>query len=188
MKFGIREIVFVVLLAAIPVGAWWFVFRPADARNAEMLKQIKTKQQKLQELYKATATIGDLKVEINSFKEAINFFRTKLPTEKEMDQVLKGVWRLAEANNLITKSIRTLKPTQKVVLLADPTGPYAEQPISIELEGPFEGFYGFLLAMETQPRIMRIQQMNVKKMPKKGEGYIHAKCIVSVFFERGGKD
>ncbi|MCD6378470.1 MAG: hypothetical protein J7L99_06445, partial [Planctomycetes bacterium] len=91
MKFGIREVVFVVLLAAIPVGAWWFVFRPADARNAEMLKQIKTKQQKLRELNKATATIGDLKVEINSFKEAINFFRAKLPTEKEMDQVLKGV-------------------------------------------------------------------------------------------------
>jgi len=188
MKIGIREIVFVVLLAAIPIGAWWFVFRPANARDAEMLKQIKVKQQKLRELNRATATIGDLKVEINSLKEAIDFFRTKLPTEKEMDQVLKGVWKLAEANKLITKSIRTLKPTQKVVLLADPAGPYAEQPISIELEGPFEGFYGFLLALETQPRIMRIQQMNVKKMIKKGEGYIHAKCIASVFFERSGKD
>jgi len=165
MKIGIREIVFVVLLAAIPIGAWWFVFRPANARDAEMLKQIKVKQQKLRELNRATATIGDLKVEINSLKEAIDFFRTKLPTEKEMDQVLKGV-----------------------LLLADPAGPYAEQPISIELEGPFEGFYGFLLALETQPRIMRIQQMNVKKMIKKGEGYIHAKCIASVFFERSGKD
>lgn len=188
MKFGIREIVFIAFLTAIPVGAWWFVFRPADIRDAEMLKQIRTRQAKLQELNKATATIGDLKSEIISLKKAINFFQAKLPTEKEMDQVLRDVWKLAEANKLITKSIRTLKPTQKVVMLTDPTGPYTEQPISIELEGPFEGYYGFLLALETQPRIMRIQQMEVKKLPKKGEGYICATCIASVFFERGRKD
>ena len=30
MKFGLREIVFVVLLMAIPVGAYWFVFRPQN--------------------------------------------------------------------------------------------------------------------------------------------------------------
>ena len=40
MKFGIREIVFMVVLAAIPVGAWWFVFRPSNARNARMLAEI----------------------------------------------------------------------------------------------------------------------------------------------------
>ena len=187
MKLGIREIVFVVVLTAIPVGAWWFVFRPADTRDDEMIKQIETRQQKLQSLNRATATIGDLKVEVSSLKEAIKFFRSKLPGEKEIDKVLQEVWRLAEVNKMTTKSIRTLKSTSSVVTLTNPSGPYAEQPISLELEGTFTGFYGFLLALETQPRIMRIQQMNIKKIPAKGEGYIQVDCTISVFFERSTK-
>ena len=187
MKFGIREIVFIVVLTAIPVGAWWFVFRPATARNAEMMKQIEKRQAKLQALNQATATIGDLKVEIVSLEEAIKFFRSKLPGEKEIDKVLREVWRLAEANRLTTKSIRTLKATGSTKMLTDPAGPYAEQPISIRLEGSFTGFYGFLLALETQPRIMRIQQMSIEKPAKAGEGHIRADCMVSIFFERSGK-
>ena len=187
MKIGIREIVFIVVLTAIPVGAWWFVFRPADARDDEMIKQIETRQQKLQSLNLATATIGDLKVEISSLGEAIKFFRSKLPGEKEIDKVLQEVWRLAETNKMTTKSIRTLKSTPSAVTLTEPSGPYAEQPISLELEGTFVGFYGFLLALETQPRIMRIQQMDIKKIPEKGEGYIQVDCTISVFFERSTK-
>lgn len=187
MKFGTREVVFIVVLTAILVGAWWFVFRPADMRDDEMMKQIETRQQKLQSLNRATATIGDLKVEISSLKEAVKFFRSKLPSEKEIDKVLQEVWRLAEENKLTTKSIRTLKTTPSMVMLTDPSGPYAEQPISLQLEGPFTGFYGFLLALESQPRIMRIQQMDIKKVATKGEGYIRVDCTISVFFERSAE-
>ncbi len=187
MKFGTREIVFIIILAAIPVGAWWFVLRPANIRNDEMMKQIETRQQKLQAMNRATATIGNLKVEIASLEDAIKFFHSKLPSEKEIDKVLQEVWRLAEANKLTTKSIRTLKTVTGTVTLADPDGPYAEQPISMQLEGPFAGFYGFLLALESQPRIMRIQQMDIIKVDTQGEGYIRADCTVSVFFERSGK-
>ncbi len=187
MKFGTREIVFIIILMAIPVGAWWFVFRPANVRDDEMMRQIETRQQKLQALNRATATIGNLKVEIASLEDAIKFFRSKLPSEKEIDKILQEVWRLAEANKLTTKSIRTLKSASGSVTLTDPAGPYAEQPISIQLEGPFTGFYGFLLALESQPRIMRIQQMDIKKIDKHGEGYIRVDCTVSIFFERSGK-
>jgi len=186
VKFGIREIVSAVVLAAIPVGAWWFVFRPNKARSQQMMAEIESRQAKLQQLNKATATIGDLKTEIASLEAAIRFFRSKLPSEKEMDKVLREVWRLAEANQLTTKSIRTLQPSAEK-LLTDPTGPYAEQPISMKLEGPFRGFYGFLLALEAQPRIMRLREMKLEKLAKAGEGQVRAECEVSVFFERAGK-
>ncbi|KPK83610.1 MAG: hypothetical protein AMJ81_07775 [Phycisphaerae bacterium SM23_33] len=187
MKFGTREIIFAALLATIPVAAWWFAFRPNNARNRELIKQIEARQGKLRELNKATATIGDLKTEIASLEEAIRFFRSKLPSEKEIDKVLQEVWRLAEANRLTTKSIRTLRPESEATL-ANPEGPYAEQPFSMQLEGPFTGFYGFLLALERQPRIMRIQEMNVEKPARAEEGCIRTNCKVSVFFERSGKE
>lgn len=185
MRFGIREIVLLVLTAAIPVAAWWFVFRPANARNAQMMSEIETRQAKLRQLNRATAAIGDLKVEIASLEEAINFFRSRLPSEKEIDKVLQEVWRLAEANRLSTKSIRAID-AESESLLADGNGPYAEQPLLMQLEGPFTGFYGFLLALEARPRIVRIQKMRIEKLPKAKEGTITATCTMSVFFERPG--
>lgn len=189
MKIGLREIIFVVLLLALPVGAWWFVFRPGNQQNAKMLTQIEQRRQKLSQLNQATASIGDLRNEITSLSEAITFFRSKLPSEKEIDKVLREVWKTAEINQLTTKSIRPLKANADQ-LLTDPNGPYSEQPISIQLEGPFPGFYGFLLALEAQPRIMRLQQINIERLPASvqspgsEEGQIKANCVVSIFFER----
>jgi len=187
MKLGTREIAFNLLLAAILVGAWWFVFRPNAARKAEMLAEIEAKQEKLRSLNQATATIGDLKQEIASLDKAIGFFRSKLPTEKEMDKVLREVWRLAEANHLTTKSIRQLNSKSEMILTEE-AGPYAEQPISVKLEGHFAGFYGFLLALERQPRIMRIQEMEIAKHRKAPDGHIDAECKISVFFEPSDKE
>jgi hypothetical protein len=44
MKFGLREMVFIVLLMAIPVSAWWFVFKPRDEHNTEATQQIEAKR------------------------------------------------------------------------------------------------------------------------------------------------
>ncbi len=187
MKLGIREMVFLLLLISIPLGSWWFIFRPNSRQNSEMLAQIELRQKKLQQLNRATATLGDLKMEIRALEDAIRFFGSKLPSEKEMDKVLREVWRLAEANRLTTKSIRTAKGRTENQL-ADPAGPYAEQPVSMKLEGSFRGFYGFLLALEAQPRIMRLRQMKIEKPPRAGEGCIKIECEMSVFFERAGKE
>ena len=134
MKFSIREIVLVALTVAIPMGAWWTVYRPNNARNVAMTKEVEARQAKLRELNRVTGTIGDLKMEIASLEKAIQFFRSRLPTEKEIDKVLQEVWRLAESNNLSTKSIRTLD-REGPSILTDATGPYAEQPLSMKLEG-----------------------------------------------------
>jgi Tfp pilus assembly protein PilO len=184
MKFGIREIVFIALTAAIPVAAWWFVFRPANERNEELMGAIEARQAKLRELNQATGSIGDLEMEIDSLEKAIKFFRSRLPSAKEIDKVLQEVWKLAEANQLATKSIRTAE-VKGDGLLPDPGGPYAEQPLEMDLVGPFSGFYGFLLALEAQPRIVRIQEMQLSKVKDAPEGVIRAECTLSVFFERG---
>jgi len=182
MKFGLREVIFIVLLLAIPVGAWWFAFRPNNLRNEEMLRQIAAKQARLRELNRLTATVGDLRKEIESLEGAVRFFQSKLPSEKEMDKVMKGIWLLAESNRLATKSIRQLTKKSAGGLPAE-SEQYAEQPISVVLEGDFMGLYAFLQALENQPRIMRIHQVNLSKA-KGPEGEVHADLTMSIFFER----
>jgi Tfp pilus assembly protein PilO len=186
MKFGLREIIFIVLLTALPLGAWWLIFRPHNAAEAQMLKQITAKQDRLRELNHTTGTIGDLKREIEDLQKAVAFFQSKLPSEKEIDKVLQEVWNLAEANQLTTKSIRTAdKPGDT---FASPSGPHAEQMIQMTLEGDFRGFYGFLLALENQPRIMRIRKMKMVTPDKASPGYVQVTFEMSIFFERADKD
>jgi Tfp pilus assembly protein PilO len=184
MRFGLREIVFVLLLLGIPVGAWWFAFKPHNAQNATMLKEIEQKRVRLRALNEATGTIGDLKKEITSLDDAVNFFQTKLPNEKEIAKVLQEVWQLAEQNHLITKSVCALDRRGGDSVQE---GSYSEQPVGVKLQGDFKGFYAFLLALENQPRIMRISQMKVSKDEKDGQGAIQVDLVMSVFFE-GAKD
>ena len=184
MKIGIREIVFIVLLTGIPIGAYGVVFRPQNQANAQMLQQIQDKQGKLQELNRATAMMGDLRQEIVSLQEAVSFFQSKLPNEKEIDKVLKEAWRTASANQLITKSIRTVNQDRNPKSTAVEGGGPREQPILMQLQGDYMGFYGFLQALENQPRVMQIRSMQLEKLQGGPEGHMQAKIEMCIFFER----
>jgi len=180
-----RQGVFVLLLLGIVVGAWYFLFNPRNLEDRQMRQEIAAKQRQLQKLNRATATIGNLKEEIANLDKAIQFFQSKLPNEKEMDKVLKEVWRLAESNNLTTKGIyatRSNGPSQFV-----PAGAtQIEQPIKMEFEGDFMGFYSFLIALEAQPRIMRIREIKLEPGnhgSNDKEGLVKASVMMSIFFE-----
>ncbi|MFA6133124.1 MAG: type 4a pilus biogenesis protein PilO [Phycisphaerae bacterium] len=189
MKIGLREAVFFLLLMGIPVASWALVFHPQNLRNAEMLQQIEARQDRLRELNQATATIGDLKKEIAALEEAVQFFQSKLPNAKEMDKVLREVWQLAEQNQLTTKSIRTLPPSDKS--MSAEMG-LREQPIAMQLDGDFRGFYTFLQALENQPRIMRISRMTLEKAKAApngaSEGQVQARFDMTIFFEKSKEE
>ena len=179
MKFGVRELVFAVLLLGIPLGAWKFIFVPRNQQDSEMRQQIEAKQQRLRAVNFATATIGDLQKQISALQQAIGFFQSKLPNEKEIDKVLQEVWQMAESNRMTTKSIRTLQRSTD-----QPTAQsHCEQPISMQLEGDFAGLYAFLQALENQPRIMRIRDMTLKKMDKGPPGAVQVSFVMTIFFE-----
>src|SRR5216110_1977268 len=136
MKFGIREIIFVVVMLGLLGSTNYFVFSKANKRKADLMADIRTKQQALSNFQQATAGIDDLNRKIDELQQAITFFESKLPQEKEVDKILKEVWQMAEANSLQTRTIKTLKSER---------GPnYSEQPIQMSLSGDFNGFYTFL--------------------------------------------
>ncbi len=187
MKFGLRETVFLVLLMVIPFGAWWFVFNPQSDRNAEMRSQIEARQAKLQQLSETLRSADDLQGQIDDITSAMDYFESKLPHEKEIDKILQEIWVLAKANNLRPDEIRCqIRGKKNLVLGANSR--HSEQSIRITVDGGFRGFYAFLLALENQPRIMRIQTMKLK-IPRKGPaGEINAEFEMSVFFERNQKE
>jgi type IV pilus assembly protein PilO len=174
MKFGIRELLFVCVMLGLLGSTWFFVFKKANARRAELQNSIQAKQTALTNLKQSTAGIDDLNRKIAELQQAITFFESKLPQEKEVDKILKEVWQMAEANSLQTKTIKTLK--------SERNANYSEQPIQMSLGGDFNGFYAFLLQLEKLPRITRVMQMDLQKISGR-DGEMTAQMTLSIFFE-----
>ena len=186
MKPNPREIVFALVLLAIPTAAWLLEFAPRQRRQKELKEQVEAKQTKLDRLFEKkqlSGAIGDLRDQIAEGKEAVAIFRSRLPDEKDIDQIVREVWRLAKSNDLSPTSLRTIPP-RKDKQFTGPTSPHGEQPVLIQLEGDFKGLYSFMLDLESQSRIMRVRQMTLK-IPKKGHtGLVSATIEFSIFFER----
>ncbi|MFN4242923.1 MAG: type 4a pilus biogenesis protein PilO [Tepidisphaerales bacterium] len=174
MKFGAREFVFFTLLLGLLAGSWYFVFKRANDRRAYLQAEIERKEQDLENLRRSTAGIEDLGKKIAELQQAIAFFESKLPQEKEMDKILKEVWQMAQANSLECRTIKTLR--------AERLASYSEQPIELVMSGDFAGFYSFLLQLEKLPRITRLSQMNLQKITS-ADGQMTARVTLSVFFE-----
>jgi len=177
MKFGIKELIFVLLMAGLVASSYVFVFKPAAEKRTGREKDIADRQKALADLKTATTGIGDLEKKIADLQQAIIFFESKLPQEKEIDKILQELWQMAESNSLQTKTIKTLK--------SERNGGYSEQPIQMSLSGDFHGFYSFLLQLEKLSRITRISTLKLDKITTK-EGEMQAQMTMSIFFESDG--
>jgi type IV pilus assembly protein PilO len=173
MKMGIREILFLSLMVGL-LAASFFVFKKSTTRRDTLQASIQSKQKALADLKQSTAGIEDLNRKIAELKQAITFFESKLPQEKEIDKILNEVSQMAEANALKTKTVKTLR--------SERAAGYSEQPIEIMLLGDFNGFYSFLLQLEKLPRITRVTNMDLTKITD-SEGVMGAKVTLSIFFE-----
>lgn len=183
MRFGTRELLFVLLLLAMPGAAWWFVFQPANEQIATAREEIQAKQQKLDQLELATEQIDDLGSEIDRLSEAVDMFENKLPAQKEVEVVLKDVWELAARHGLKPSSVRAERPVQSTR--------YSELPLRMVITGDFEGFYSFLLDLESLSRITRIPEMKLSRKAAKTEeedGQMEASFTLNIFFEPRNPD
>jgi len=174
MKFGIREISFVVVMLGLLGAIYFLVWDKAQAKIVSMERRTEEKVKALSDLERATSGVSDVDRKVSELEEAIKFFEKKLPQERDIDQILKEVWNMAEQNQLTTKTIKTMKSQRGVA--------YSEQPIEMSLGGNFSGFYEFLLKLEKLPRLTRVNQMNLDKINGK-EGQMEAKLVLSIFFE-----
>ena len=176
MKLGIRELLFVLVLLAMPLAAYFFVFEPRNRQIAEVQREIAEKQAELKQLEQATMSINDLQKEIGKLEEAIAVFQEKLPEQREVEVILRRVWELAAKQRLTPKSVRTDKPVK--------ASRYNELPITMTITGDFDGFYQFLLDIEKLNRITRLPKMKLKKLGGDSDGpQMEADITLSIFFE-----
>jgi type IV pilus assembly protein PilO len=176
MKFGFRELLFFTVLLGL-LGASFFVFRKQNEKMLGRKAEIARKQAELTNLKLSTVGISDLDGRIKDLQEALKYFESKLPQEKEFNKILEDVSGIAQANSLQSKTVRALK-TERF-------NGYSEQPIQLGLSGNFNGFYSFLLQLEKLPRITKITNMQLSKI-QDHDGDMQATLTLSIYFEPDG--
>ncbi len=151
MRIGLRELIFLAVLFAIPLGAFQYVFKPRNAEITQARGEIETKEQRLQELQETTARISDLGQAISKGREAIDIVEAKMPSAQNVDEVLEKVTTIANLHKLAVRQIETKSRI--------PAAQFMELPIEIKLDGNFDGFYEFLRDLEQLPRLTRIKEL-----------------------------
>ncbi len=172
MRFGTRELLFVMVLLGMLAAAYFLVLQPRTAARMAALQEIQDKQGKLAQLEAETRKIRDLGAEIERTRRRIELSEQKLPTAPEMEVILRQISELATAHKLTPKSIKTDKTT--------PTATYTELPIPLVIVGDFDAFYGFLLDVEKLQRIIRMPEMKLKKTNQ--EGQVEATMVLDIYF------
>lgn len=187
MRFGFRELIFFFVLLAVPVASFFYVFKPRGEQRSQARKEIDVKQARLNDLAAVASKIEDIGLAIEQGREYIKLIEAKLPNEQDAQTLLQGVWEIAKKNRLNVKSFKSDKPV--------PAALYMEQPLKIEIDGEFDGFYQFMLELENLPRITRVHQLKLvradpSKMKDKDKdeplppGSMSAEFTLSIYFQQ----
>lgn len=182
MQFGPREVIFLIVLLVVPVASYFYVFKPRNHEIKQAQVEVENKQAKLDNLREVTEKIDDIGLAIDQGRAAIQLVEAKLPSARDVEVILEDVWELAASSRLSVKSIKSQKPV--------PAAGYMEQPLKIIMEGRFDGFYTFLMALESLPRITRIHELkldrNTGRRPGDDDdtsGVMTAAFVLSIYFE-----
>jgi len=162
-------------VAAVTAAVVCFVILPLWRHTDGDQAIIRERQEQLVKLERVARRINDLQGEINRLETALRFFENRLPAEREIDVVLREVWRIAEGKSLTARSVRTRPPESMPRCNS--------QPISLILEGTFQGFYEFLLALERLPRITKVREIQINKSALR-EGDVQVDLLMDIFFEK----
>lgn len=171
MQLGLREVIMFGAVLLLPVGAYFGAFRPQNqqidhdraelAHRVEMLAKLRAETAKNDDLERANAEIG----------EQIEKIEARLPTSKQVDQIVRQVSVLAIDAGLAPPTLKSAKPVA--------AARYREQPLEMSTKGTFEGFYTFLQSLERLPRITRVVEMTMSDYE---DGLISFDFTLSIYF------
>ena len=112
-KILIKVAAFVLAMGGAVAAFYYLYVVPTTRQDVEQSAVIAERRRALADLDKSTAGINDINRKIKDLQEAVRFFESKLPKEKEVETVLEQVWKMAEANSLQARTIRSARiPSQ----------------------------------------------------------------------------
>ena len=174
MVLGLRGLLILLIVVGMPVASYYLVFKPQNAEITSAKAEIEHKEALLLKLQEETARNADLVRANEEIQNSIKIIEARLPSNKEVDGLVRQVSELAVSCGLQPPGMRSLRPV--------PAALYMEQPIEIEVGGSFSGFHSFLASLEKLPRITRIHDLKISAADRE-EYELKAQFTLSIYFQ-----
>ena len=171
----LRRWMFTAVLLGVPLASYFLVFRPQNAEIARAKAEIEVKRGLPEQVKEETARSADLRRANDEMKSAISAIEARLPSDKEMDLVLRDVAHIAARAGLNVPNFRRAEKSLAA-------GTAMEQPLEVELTGDFDGLYRFLIDIERLPRITRLTDLKIERSDT-ADGAMRAEFTLSVYYQ-----
>jgi len=177
MRFGPREIIFLLVLIAMPALAYFLVFQPRSVRISQARAEIQSKQERLSVLNSDTGEYASLSEETEQLRQLVEKSRQRLPDAAQVDAIIHDIDEKVRLYKLKTESVRRMDDLV--------TPHWGETRMSVVMTGNFMDFYGFLRDMENMQRITKVSKLKIERTMTSGapEGQMKAEFLLSIFYE-----
>ena len=168
-----RYISLLVLLASVPMAAWVMAYKPINSAVAETASEIKVHTSRLANFPELNAQYRDMIAMVSEIGEATQTALQSVPDAPEAEAWLEQVSDIANAHQLIMKSVTTSGSKE--------LGEYGIMPIDLSVAGSFESVYAFIQSLEQMNRLSRIERMTIHR---EGVNRLDVRFVIHLIFNK----
>jgi type IV pilus assembly protein PilO len=174
MSLGAQVVVFAIIGVLLYGVFWYFFYSPMQVERDNKLTQKRNLQAEVDNAKTTAARLPEFRREVERKEATLQALSRILPSQKEVDDLLRKVQQLAAESSL---DVLRFKPEA-----TKPQNFYAEWPISLELDGSYHNLAYFFDRLSRLSRIVNVSNLQVDAKPDPNiASTIKATCTATTF-------
>ena len=174
MSLGAQVVVFAIIGVLLYGVFWYFFYSPMQVERDNKTAQKRNLQAEVDNAKTTAARLPEFRREVERKEATLQALSRILPSQKEVDDLLRKVQQLAAESSL---NVLRFKPEA-----TKPQNFYAEWPISLELDGSYHNLAYFFDRLSRLSRIVNVSNLEVDaKQEPSIASTITAKCTATTF-------
>ena len=174
MSLGAQVVVFAIIGVLLYGVFWYFFYSPMQVERDSKTAQKRNLQAEVDNAKTTAARLPEFRREVERKEATLQALSRILPSQKEVDDLLRKVQQLAAESSL---DVLRFKPEA-----TKPQNFYAEWPISLELDGSYHNLAYFFDRLSRLSRIVNVSNLEVEaKREPSIASTIRATCTATTF-------
>ncbi len=174
MSLGAQVVVFAIIGVLLYGVFWYFFYSPMQVERDNKTATKRNLQAEVDNAKTTAARLPEFRREVERKEATLQALSRILPSQKEVDDLLRKVQQLAAESSL---DVLRFKPEA-----TKPQNFYAEWPISLELDGSYHNLAYFFDRLSRLSRIVNVSNLEVDaKQEPSIASTIRATCTATTF-------
>ncbi len=166
----------VVLAAAVVWLANWQLIGPTDEQIRAADAQIKELDTKIEQGRSAQRKLPQFREEVRRLELELEKLRRILPSTRNTEEIIKKIKSLVDQGDFILHKLTFPKLVQ-----ASSGDPYAEWPISIDVDGRYHNLAILFNRLSNFSRIMNVEQITINALTNQTDRTIQSEFVAKTF-------